>query len=69
MFIDTYYDRNNPMEVEKFNQHTQNLWNFARSRNPFECKDIKLALTEIRELHQKIGLLETDKEDKIRFEE
>jgi hypothetical protein len=33
----------------------------SRSQNPFECKDIKLALTEIRELHQKIDTLETDK--------
>ena len=66
VFIDTYYDRNNPIEVDKFNRNTMNLWNFARSRNPFECKDIKLALTEIRELHQKIGNLESDKETKIR---
>jgi len=37
-----------------------------RSRNPFECKDITLALTEIRELHDKIGELEGDKQMKIK---
>ena len=66
MFIDTYYDEKSPYEVEKFQENTEKLWNFARSQNPFECKDIKLALTEIRELHHKIDKLETDKESKIR---
>ena len=38
------------MERERFEENTGKLWNFAKSRNPFECKDIKIALTEIREL-------------------
>ena len=66
VFIDTYYDKNNPVEKEKFDENTNKLWTFAKTRNPFECKDIKLALTEIRELHDNIKELQTDKEDKLR---
>ena len=35
-------------------------------RNPFECKDIKIALTEIQELQETIGELEQDKKNKVR---
>jgi hypothetical protein len=38
----------------------------SRSQNPFECKDIKIALTEIGELHDKVEKLENDKRNKIR---
>lgn len=65
VFIDTYYDQNNPQEKAKFEENTQKLWDFARSRNPFECKDIKIALTEIRELQNYIDRLEVDKQNKI----
>jgi len=30
VFIDTYYDRSNPVEVEKFQHYTETLWNIAR---------------------------------------
>ena len=66
MFIDTYYNEDNPQEVEKFKMYTDKLWQFARSRNPFECKDIKIALTEIRELQDRIADLRDDKQYRIR---
>ena len=66
LFIDTYYNKDNPQEVEKFELYTDKLWQFARSRNPFECKDIKIALTEIRELQDRIADLREDKQYKIR---
>ena len=66
IFIDTYYNKNSPTEVEKFELYTDKLWQFARSRNPFECKDIKIALTEIRELQDAIGDLKDDKQYRIR---
>lgn len=66
VFIDTYYNKDNPNEVEKFNLYTDSLWQFARSRNPFECKDIKIALTEIRELQDAISDLKDDKQYRIR---
>ncbi len=66
VFIDTYYDKNNPIEAEEFNNNTNELWYFAKTRNPFECKDIKLALTEIRELHEEIRDLQVDKDHKTR---
>ena len=66
VFIDTYYDRNNPVEREMFDNNTHKLWTFAKTRVPFECKDIKLALTEIRTLHDEINELQTDKESKLK---
>ena len=50
VFIDTFYDKGSRTERERFDENTDKLWKFAKSRNPFECKDIKIALTEIREL-------------------
>ena len=50
VFIDTFYDESSRVEKERFDENTDKLWKFAKSRNPFECKDIKIALTEIREL-------------------
>jgi len=66
VFIDTYYDKDNAFELKKFKEETQRLINFARNRNPFECKDIKIALTEIQELQETIGELEQDKKNKVR---
>ena len=56
VFIDTYYDPKNPKEASKFQENTDKLWNFAKNNNPFECKDIKIALTEIRELNNEINV-------------
>ena len=66
VFIDTYYNKNNPLEKEKFQHYTNELWQFAKSRIPFECKDIKIALTEIRELQDRISDLNNDKQYRIR---
>ena len=66
VFVDTYYDKDNPYENAKFHEATNELFDFARSRNPFECKDIKIALTEIRALQDQIDTLEIDKRNKIR---
>ena len=65
MFIDTYVDRKNPIEADKFYENTMKLWNLAVSKKPFKCKDIKLALTEIKQLHQKIRHLESTTKTKI----
>ena len=56
VFIDTYYDPKNPKESSQFQENTDKLWNFAKNNNPFECKDIKIALTEIRELNNEINV-------------
>ena len=66
VFIDTYYDKHNDFELKKFQGETEELYNFANSRIPFQCKDIKIALTEIRELQEKIEDLETDKNNRIK---
>jgi len=66
VFIDTYYNPDNPVEKEMFENNTRELWEFASTNNPFECKDIKIALTEIRQLQNKINDLEHQQNNKIR---
>lgn len=66
VFIDTFYDPHNPSEVAKFKANTDTLFQFAQSRNPFECKDIKIALTEIRQLQNDIYELENNKREQIK---
>ena len=52
VFIDTYYDKDSPYELKKFNAETNALFEFATNRNPFECKDIEIALTDIMKLNE-----------------
>ena len=54
VFIDSYVNKNNPIEVENFERETETLWNFARLREPFHCKDINIALTEIQQLQREL---------------
>ena len=56
VFIDTYYNKENEYEVNKFRDNTKKLWMFAKSMddNAFECKDIKIAITQIGKLQDKI---------------
>lgn len=65
VFIDTYYDQNSESETDRFKQYTAELLQFARERNPFECKDIKIALTEIRQLQNEIGDLKDSKRSSV----
>ena len=65
VFIDTYYDKDNPYELTKFKEQTEKIWNFAKGRNPFECKDIKIALTDIRKLQEEIDDLKQDKKNQV----
>ena len=54
VFIDTYYNKRDPNELRAFNKNTNKLFEFANKSEPFACKDIKIALTEIRELTNSI---------------
>jgi len=68
LFIDTFYHEDSAYETEAFNNNSKLLWDYAVSRDPFECKDIEVALTEIRELQNDIENLMKDekaKENKI----
>ena len=58
VFIDTYYNKSNEQELIKFQENTVKLYNFASTHNPFQCKDINIALTEIGELQEKSQELE-----------
>ena len=54
VFIDTFHTNSSAVERHKFEQNAGKLWRFAAEREPFECKDIRRALTEIRELREDI---------------
>ena len=41
------------------------MYNFAKTRNPFECKDIKIALTEIMELQKEVEQLQFTKDQQV----
>ena len=38
VFIDTYYQHESQHETEVFHNNSQNLLDYALSREPFECK-------------------------------
>ena len=54
VFIDTYYHSINMRERSIFQEETQKLWQYANTREAFQCKDIKIALTEIKQLEKDI---------------
>jgi len=68
IFIDTFHNRKNTAEVQKFQQNVDNLWKFAETRldSPFWCKDIQLALSDIGLLTDKVKDLEEENERKTR---
>ena len=49
VFIDTFYDPQDENEKTKFEENLSRLWDFSITAKPFECKDIKVALTELME--------------------
>jgi len=55
VFIDTFYHKNNRNETLAFRSETEELLNFALSRDPFICKDIEIALTEIQQMQNEIN--------------
>ena len=65
MFIDTYYDKDSEYELKKFREETNKLFEFATNRNPFECKDIEIALTDIQILQNKIQDLTNDRQNQV----
>jgi len=67
LFIDTYYEPDSPSEVQAFQRNTNELLKFANSAQPFACKDIKIALSEIMELQRKIDDLEQEEQDRRNY--
>jgi len=64
VFIDTYYHNESQYETDVFHNNSQNLLDYALTREPFECKDIEIALTEIRQLQNHIDSLVREEQDK-----
>ena len=65
VFIDTFYKEEDPKELKAFNENTNELFKFANTSEPFACKDIKIALTEIMELTNSLE----QAEEKVREKE
>jgi len=57
IFIDTFYHESSPYERLIFEQDTQKLWDYAQTREAFQCKDIEIALTELRQMQLHIDSL------------
>ena len=74
VFIDAMYSKEFMREPIEFKKNTEALWKFAQeaSQHPFECKDIKTALTEIQTLEKKNSKLTIElqvKEQEIKEKE
>lgn len=70
LFIDTYYDKLDEIETQKFETYTTQLIDFAYSREPFAVKDINTALSELLEAQQNIlSLQNVLNETNEKFEE
>eukprot|EP00092_Neocalanus_flemingeri_P001416 GFUD01001512.1.p1 GENE.GFUD01001512.1~~GFUD01001512.1.p1 ORF type:complete len:393 (+),score=117.53 GFUD01001512.1:290-1468(+) len=67
IFIDTYYHHESSHETDTFNNNSQALLDFSLSREAFQCKDIEIALTEIRQLQNNLENLMKEEEDKKRI--
>jgi len=67
IFIDTYFHPDQPTERAKFAQNTHKLLTFAQSVQPFECKDIEIALHEIREMQNNMNKLKSESEEKTKI--
>ena len=57
VFIDTYYNKSNTLEQQKFTSYTNKLWYFSILSKPFIFKDVKPALTEVGRLHKTLEVL------------
>ena len=57
VFIDTYYNKSNPIEEHKFSVYANKLWYFSITSEPFICKDINLDLTEVVKLQKTFEVL------------
>lgn len=57
IFLDTYYHPGSENETRIYNSEAERLWQYASSREAFQCKDIEIALTELRELQNHIDTL------------
>lgn len=66
-FIDTFAHPESEYEQEKFAENTDGMIQLAQSLDPFECKDIKIALSEIRKLHQDVKKLNLEQEQKLKI--
>jgi len=59
VFLETLYDKDDPDQLEKFKENTDNLWTLANQIEPFDCKDVQAARLQIKQLME-----ERDKQNK-----
>ena len=70
VFIDSFVNMSNPKEAQHFREETTKLWQFASLREPFHCKDINIALTQIQELETQLknaqGIIQNKSSELVR---
>merc|ERR1719245_2782695 len=65
VFIDTYYDiYEGTKSGEMYKKYVKELWDFADRKEPFDLKDIKIALNELAEQKRKIQSLTNELNNK-----
>jgi len=70
VFIDSHYNNMDLNEKNHFVNNTEKLWNFANDVDPFHCKDIKTALSEIQQFMEEADKLKIElEEEKKKSEE
>ena len=62
VFIDTFYDAKSTEEASKFKQYTDQLMKKANEVEPFHCKDIKTALTELMAAQKELENIQNELE-------
>ena len=60
VFFDTFYDKDDQVQLEKFKENTEKLWTLAKMNPPFDCKDVQAARLRIQELLDEIDGLKED---------
>jgi len=52
VFIDSFYDPNDPYQKEKFREGAEEVYRFATTTTPFRCQDIKTVRSDLRKMEE-----------------
>ena len=71
VFIDAFYNSTDRVKPDdraavEFQTNTKELFDFAKNKKPFHCKDIKTVLNELADLEKKKLILEEKRQELVR---
>ena len=71
VFIDAFYNstakvKPDDLAAVEFQTNTEELFNFAKIKKPFHCKDIKSVLNELAKLEEERRILEEKRQELVR---